>query len=116
MVSPTSSGPASSESTTAEADWPAKAAAHVDDLVGIVRDKSTVPILRGAEIAVYGLVAAVLLLVVTVLLSVGVLRLLDAYVFGRRVWASYALLGTLFCLAGLFLLSKRKPRAGGGTK
>jgi hypothetical protein len=113
MVSQTSSGPASSESAATAPDWPAKAAARVDDLVGIVRDHSTVPILRGAEIAVYGLVAAVLLLVVLVLLSVGVLRLLDAYVFGRRVWASYALLGALFSLAGMFCLARRKPRPGG---
>jgi hypothetical protein len=116
MVSPTSSGSATPESAAPSADWPAKAAARVDDLVGIVRDKSTVPILRGAEVAVYGLVAALLLLVVVVLFSVGVLRLLDVYVFGQRVWASYTLLGALFCVAGLFCLSKRKPRLGGSAK
>ena len=48
-----------------------------------------------------------------VLISVGVLRLLNTYVFRgpQRVWASYTLLGGIFTLTGLFLWTLRRPKS-----
>ena len=49
-----------------------------------------------ARAVVFGLLAAFIALVIVVLVSVGLVRLLDVYVFGGRVWISYLILGLLF--------------------
>jgi hypothetical protein len=103
----TSAGGASS------GDWPAQATETVENVVVAVRDKSVRPLTTVARALVFGLVAAAVAQVVLVLSSVGVLRLLDIYLFPRRVWASYTMLGGIFTLAGLFLWTLRRPRSKG---
>ena len=72
------------------AEWPKKAADTVDLVVDTIHDKAIRPVLLAARIVVFGLLIAVLSSVVLVLLSVGLLRLLDVYAFAGRVWLSYA--------------------------
>ncbi len=80
------------------ADWPRKAADAVDLVVDTIHDKAIRPALLAARAVVFGLSWwPCSCLVVLVLLSVGLVRLLDVYAFGGRVWASYALLGGIFC-------------------
>jgi hypothetical protein len=50
-----------------------------------------------------------------VLLCIALVRVLDVFAFSGHVWASDALLGGLFSIGGLFLLSRR-PRASGGAR
>ncbi|HEX3947197.1 MAG TPA: hypothetical protein VHW47_05805 [Acidimicrobiales bacterium] len=92
------------------AEWPKKAADAVDLVVDTIHDKAIRPIMLAARVVVFGLLIAALGLVVLVLLSVGLLRLLDVYAFGGRVWISYAVLGGVFTLAGLLAWTKRMPR------
>jgi len=94
-------------------DWPAQATETVENVVVAVRDKSVRPLTTVARALVFGLVAAAVAQVVLVLSSVGVLRLLDIYLFPRRVWASYTMLGGIFTFAGLFLWTLRRPRSKG---
>jgi hypothetical protein len=94
-------------------DWPAQATETVENVVIAVRDKSVKPLTMVARALVYGLVGAAVAQVVLLLSSVGVLRLLDIYLFPRRVWASYTMLGGIFTLAGLFLWVLRRPRSKG---
>jgi hypothetical protein len=94
-------------------DWPAQATETVETVIVAVRDKSVRPLTLVARAIVYGLVAGAVALMVLWLSSVGVLRLLDIYLFPGRVWASYALLGGIFTLAGLFLWTLRRPRSKG---
>ena len=96
-------------------DWPEKAACAVDLVVDTIHDKALRPILLAARAVVFGLLAAVLALVVLVLVSVGLVRLLDVYAFSGRVWISYAVIGGVFCLGGLFAWTKRAPRIAGPT-
>ena len=103
----TSAGGASS------GDWPAQATETVENVVVAVRDKSVRPLTTVARALVFGLVAAAVAQVVLVLSSVGVLRLLDIYLFPRRVWASYTMLGGIFTFAGLFLWTLRRPKSKG---
>jgi hypothetical protein len=49
-----------------------------------------------------------LLIVILVLLSVGLVRLLDVLVFAGRVWASDLLVGGIFALGGMFLIGRGK--------
>jgi hypothetical protein len=89
------------------AEWPAKAADTVELVVNTIHDRAIRPILVAARAVVFGLLMLVLAVVVVTAISVGVIRLFDIYVFPGRVWASYALLGTVFCAAGAYVWSKR---------
>jgi len=88
-------------------EWPIKAVDAVDLVVDTIHDKAVRPILLAVRVMVFGLLVAALALVVLVLLSIGLLRLLDVYAFSGRVWISYAVLGGVFTLAGLFTWSRR---------
>lgn len=94
--------------TGAVADLPAKAAAQVEAVVEVLRDKSVRPVYTVVQAVIFGLIGLFMLIVIVVLVSVGILRLLDTYVFPGRVWASYTVLAGIFVIAGLFLLSLRK--------
>ncbi len=95
------------------ADLPAKAAAQIEAVVEVLRDKSVRPVFAIVQGVIFGLVCAFMLLVIVVLLSVVVLRLLDTYAFPGKVWASYTVLGGIFSIAGLFLLSRRNKTPRG---
>jgi hypothetical protein len=97
-------------------EWPKKAADAVDLVVDTIHDKAIRPIVLAARVVVFGLLVAVLSLIVLVLLSVGLLRLLDVYAFSGRVWISYAVLGAIFTLAGLFAWSRRTARSDPAPK
>ena len=98
-------------------DWPSEAAARIEQVVGLIRDHSTRPLLTAVRYATLGMVAFVVVTIAGILSAVGLLRLLDDVVFSHRVWASYALLGGIFTGAGLFLLWLRnRPQTRGGTK
>ena len=63
---------------------------------------------------VFGIVIGTMVLVLCVVLAVGVIRLLDVYAFGGRVWASDTLLGGLLVVGGAFLWSRRGARGAEG--
>jgi hypothetical protein len=93
-------------------DWPAQAADTIERVVGTVRDKTAEPALTVGRAVVYGVFAAIAGTAVLVLLSVGAVRALDAYlpdaVFGEdHIWAAHMIVGAIFTIAGLFLWSKR---------
>ncbi len=93
-------------------DWPVKAVDLVDLVVDTVRDRVIRPIILVGRTIVFGLLIAAVVIVIATVLSVSALRLLDVYVFGDHVWASYALLGALFSIVGFFVWSKRTDRSG----
>ncbi len=95
-------------------DWAKQATDTIVGFVDGVRAKTTGPAITAARGVVYGLLAALLGLGAAVLLSIGLVRALDAYlpdsVFGEtHTWAAHLLIGALFSLVGLFLWSKRRP-------
>jgi len=93
-------------------DFAAKAAARVEGLVEVLRDRSVRPVFNVVNYVIFGLTALFLLVVIMVLFPIALVRLLDVFVFGGRVWASDATVGGIFALAGLFLLSRRRGRTG----
>jgi hypothetical protein len=42
-----------------------------------------------------------------ILLSIGLVRLADVYLFEHRQWISYLVLGAFFCAIGIFAYSRR---------
>jgi hypothetical protein len=122
MVRPSSTeprppGPGARPSSLPEAnlemdDWPAQAADTIERVVQNVRDKTTGPAISAARWLVAGLFLVATGTVAVVLLVIMFVRILDVYlpvaVFGEdHIWAAYGILGTVFSVVGLVLLSKR---------
>jgi hypothetical protein len=76
----------------------------VDTVVATVNDKAIRPAIVAARGIVFGVVIAVIGIVV-VLFCVGFIRLTT--IAGHRIWASYLVLGLIFCAVGAFLYSRR---------
>jgi hypothetical protein len=93
----------------AGSEWPSKVAGTVEDVVAAVHDRVIRPLMIAARAAVFGTVVASMVLVLLALLSIAVIRLLDVYAFGHRVWAADALIGAVLVVGGAFAWAKRKP-------
>lgn len=92
-------------------DWAAQAADTIESVVGKVRSKTTDPLVGVARWIVYGLLAAVVGLMAALLLVIGLVRMLDAYL-PSGVWLPDVILGGIFTVGGLFLWSRRSPDEG----
>lgn len=95
-------------------DWPAQAADLIVTTVGTLRDRTTGTILTVARVAVFGLLAVVLGLVVIVLTIVGLIRLLDE-LLPSSVWLPYLILGVASLIGGLLVFRRRNPPASSGN-
>jgi hypothetical protein len=102
-------------------DWTVAAVDRIESAIAVVRDNATTRVVVAARAVVYGLIAAVLGLVVLVLLTIGAVRLLDIALAdwhvlgfqdhpGRSVWVVLLVLGGIFTLPGLFLLRRAAAR------
>lgn len=91
-------------------DWPAKAADLVESVVDGVHDKVVRPLMLVARGLVFGILIGAMVLVLSALVAVAVVRVLDVYAFGHRVWASEALVGGIFTVVGLLAWSLRRSR------
>jgi len=99
---------ASSGPGDAGAQWQVKVVDTVDDVVSAVHDRVIRPLLLVARAIVFGIVAAAMALVVSILISIALVRLLDVYAFRGRVWASDAVVGGLLTVGGLLAWTKRR--------
>jgi hypothetical protein len=95
------------EQTGSSSEWAQRAAGFVESTTDTIRDRAIRPLIVVARVLVFGLLILVLSVVLITLASVALFRLLDVYLFSGHVWASWAVLGSLFSLAGLYLWSKR---------
>jgi hypothetical protein len=77
----------------------------IDTVVATVNDKAIRPAIVAARGIVFGVIIAVVAITVVVLFCIGFIRLTT--IAGHRIWASYMVLGLLFCAAGAILYSRR---------
>lgn len=103
MQSPPSTPPAGK-------DWPSQLAGRLESLTSKVEGRTVGALRRAARAIVYGLVAAVVVQIAAVLLSIALVRLFNVYVFAQRDWASLFLVGGILVLFGLLLWALRRPR------
>ena len=96
-------------------DWPEKAVDLVDLVVDTSNDRIIRPIILVGRAIVFGLLIAVLVIVVAVALGVAILRVLDVYAFTGEIWASYTVLGIITCAVGLVAWAKRGPSDADAT-
>lgn len=98
---------ADDKSMTSTNNWPERAAQIVVEVTDNIREKGISPLYRLVRIITLGLMGLLLTLAVCILGLIGVIRILDSYVFAAHQWITYAILGTIFLSAGLILWSKR---------
>jgi hypothetical protein len=103
------SSPGSARSADSGSDWPRQAATFVEQTVGKVRDKSTVPAIKVARAVVFGTVAALCGITIAVLAAVGFVRFVDVYLPGN-VWRAHLVVGIVFVLIGAVLWRLRTSR------
>jgi hypothetical protein len=103
------------QGTATSEEWSNKALDAVDSVVDVVHDRVVRPVLVVGRAVVFGTLIAFVACVVLVLLAVGLVRLLDVYAFGGRVWASDALFGVIFAGGGLYVWSMRTKRRASDT-
>src|ERR1700742_3573106 len=87
---------AMSDASPAGPDWTDQVTDRIESVVGMVRDRTTVPILKLVRALIFVVVAGVLGIVALILLIVSVLRLhvyLPVHPEARKVWVSYVGLG-----------------------
>ena len=95
--------------------WAKKTVDAIDRWVDFVSDKTTRPVANLVRGVVFGLIAVVAAITVTVLIFIGLTRglneLLDVWLNRENaVWISYFILSILFASAGALLMRKRHPK------
>ena len=83
----------------------ARALDTIDTVVATVNDKAVRPAVVAARGIVFGVVIAVVAITVLVLFCVAFIRVTT--IAGHRIWASYTVLGLIFCAVGAILYSRR---------
>lgn len=94
----------------AQQDWSGRTADTIESVVGTIREKTVGPLVKATRAVVYGILALVALITIGILSTVALIRILDVYAFGGRVWISYFLIGGILTVLGLLLWTKRKIR------
>jgi hypothetical protein len=93
-------------------DWPVQAADTIVKGVDTLRDKTTGPAQKAARALVYGLLAAVLGMMVAILLLIGLIRLIDSivgiFMDEPRIWVTYLILGVAFTAIGAVVFRRRR--------
>ena len=96
-----------------EPDWPAQAADRLENLVGTVRDKTTIPVTKVARGIVFGFIIAVMAVVILVMFVILLFRLgvyLPVHPHRRKVWITDVGTGAIFVGVGVLAWQKRTRR------
>lgn len=86
-----------------------KALKSFDHVLDIVHDKVVRPLLIAGRAIAFGFIIAVMALVIVIVLAIGVVRLLNVYLFAGREWLTYLIVGVISLVAGLLIWRRRKP-------
>lgn len=92
-------------------DWPAQVAGRLESATAAVERRTVEPIVGLARLAVYGLLAAMLLMVVGTLSAIALVRVLNVYLFSGADWASFAVTGGILTITGLLLWGMRTKKS-----
>lgn len=94
---------------THEPDIVDKALHSFDHVLDVVHDRVLRPILLAGRAIAFGLIIVLAVLVLLVALVIGLFRLFDVYVFASHQWLSYASIGAVFVLVGMYIWRRRRP-------
>ncbi len=90
-------------------DWASQATDTIEQVIGVVRDKTVVPARTASKAVVYGLLATFFIAVAVVLLIIAFFR--GAFLVTGRVWGAYLWTGGILIIAGVLCWTRRAPRS-----
>jgi hypothetical protein len=90
-------------------DFVDRALHSFDHVLDLVHDRVLRPILIGARAVAFGFIILFMALVLLCVLVIGLIRLLNVYLFTGHEWLSYAIIGSIFLTAGLLIWRRRRP-------
>jgi hypothetical protein len=90
-------------------DWATQATDTIEQVVGVVRDKTVVPARAASKAVVYGLLAGFFVAVAVILLIIAFFR--GAFIVTGRVWGAYLWTGGILVIAGALCWTRRAPRS-----
>lgn len=98
-------------------NWATETTDKLVSLIDNVRSQTTQKVVYAARGAVFGVIAAMLGVLIAVIAVVGLMRGLQALLelavgWDRAVYLSYFIVGALFSLVGVVLFHKRNAAAG----
>lgn len=97
------------ETPARETDLVDRLLAAFDHLLDVVHDRVLRPIILAARVVAYGLVIALVALILVAVVVIGLVRFLNVYAFAGRDWISYAVIGVAMLVAGLVIWRRRRP-------
>ncbi len=89
-------------------DWAHRVTANLESLVNKAYNLTVRPAYFIGRMVTFGMIIAVLVLISSITLYIGIIRLLNVYAFNGRIWISDLLVGLFMTVVGFFLWSKRK--------
>ena len=90
-------------------DWATQATDTIEQVVGLVRDRTVKPARSASKAIVYGLLTAFFLSTAVVLLIIAFFR--GVFVITGRVWGAYFIVGGIMIVAGALCWTRRSPRS-----
>ena len=95
--------------------WASRTVDAIERIVAFVRDRTTRPAVEIVRALIFGSMAIVGAIFVLIVLVIGGIRAMNSLldIWWSRdtaVWASYLIIGALFCVAGMLLMRRRHPQ------
>jgi len=80
-----------------------------DHLLEVFHDRVLRPVLVAGRTVAFGFILLLMALVVVTALIIGVIRVLNVYLFAGHEWITYAIIGSISLIAGLIIWRRRRP-------
>ena len=90
-------------------DWATQATDTIDQVVGMVRDRTVKPARSASKGIIYGLLTAFFVATAVILLIIAFFR--GVFVITGRVWGAYFIVGGIMIIVGALCWTRRSPRS-----
>ena len=99
----------SEEKKEHEPDVVDKAFEAFDHILDVVHDRILRPILVAGRTIAFGFILLLTALVLLIVLVIGIIRLLNVYLFAGHEWLSCLIVGGALVITGLIIWRRRRP-------
>ena len=99
----------SEEKKEHEPDVVDKAFEAFDHILDVVHDRILRPILVAGRTIAFGFILLLIALVLLIVLVIGIIRLLNVYLFAGHEWLSCLIVGGALVITGLIIWRRRRP-------
>jgi hypothetical protein len=94
-----------------QADFVDRTLNSFDHVLDVVHDRVIRPILLAGRAIAFGFIIFLASIVLLGALVIGVIRLMNVYLFAGHEWLSYLVVGAVSLVAGLVIWRRRRPVA-----